>query len=40
MSDHDTKQNFKTYNTVFMALVKWGTPVFAILLLGIVALTT
>jgi hypothetical protein len=40
MSDHDTKQNFKTYEGAFMALVKWGTPIFAILMLIVVFFTT
>ncbi len=38
--NHDTKQNFATYNKVFVGLIKWGTPLFAILMLGVVFFTT
>ncbi len=40
MADHDTKQNFATYNKVFVNLVKWGTPIFALLMLAVVFFTT
>jgi Bacterial aa3 type cytochrome c oxidase subunit IV len=38
-NDHDTKQNFSTYDG-FIKLVKWGTPAFILLMLVVLYFTT